>query len=685
MNSSQAMRFKMRVSVLLLMMLVWCTTTAFGQIFTDSNLPIVIINTDNKIEIPDEPKIPAVMKIIFNGDGKRNYLTDQNTTASLNYNGKIAIEIRGSSTQTLPKKQYALTTVKSDNVTNNNVSLLGLPSENDWILNGLGFDPSLVRDYLSYNLMRMMGNYATRTVYCEVMINGDYKGLYILQEKIKAGSDRVDVVKIAATDNTLPNLSGGYITKADKTTGGDPVAWTMPCYLPGQTVAYIHELPKPENATYQQTSYIQSVFDLLSTAAHEGNKSFSDGYPAIIDIPSFVDYMIISEFASNVDSYQFSTFFHKDRGGKLRAGPIWDYNLTFGNDLFLWNYDRSKPDVWQFSNGDNEGSKFWKDLFDDAKFKCLVSKRWHELTQKDGPLNQVQIKAFIDQTDLIIGEAVLREKSRWNTFTNHQAEVGLIENFISTRTDWMNKNLAYDPSCSIDFIPSLVITKINYNPATSVDFPKSSDLEFIEITNNSFKEIDLSGFYFGGTGLVYQFKQGTTIKASSSLILASNSVAFESKYKLKPFDQFSRNLSNTSQKLLLLDGFGNKIDEVTYSKDAPWPDANGNGYFLDLKNPDSDNALPANWQLKNQLVVQTEIPGDPHLTFYPNPVQTELTIKALDSVNQLMIYSAQGQLIQMLFPYTTNCRLDMSQLNPGLYFVKLATPTGNFTIKIIKI
>ena len=68
---------------------------SFSQSFTDSNLPIVIIRTDKGIEIPDEPKIPASMKVIFNGQGKRNYLTDQNSTGSLNYNGKIMIEIRG--------------------------------------------------------------------------------------------------------------------------------------------------------------------------------------------------------------------------------------------------------------------------------------------------------------------------------------------------------------------------------------------------------------------------------------------------------------------------------------------------------------------------------------------------------------------------------------------------------------
>ena len=675
----------MSLSILFSLFLLLCSTFSFAQTFTDSNLPIVLINTDKGIEIPDEPKIPATMKIIFNGEGKRNYLSDQNTPASLNYNGKIMIEIRGSSTQSLPKKQYGLTTVKADNVTNNNVSLLGLPSENDWILNGLGFDPSLMRDYLSYNLMRMMGNYATRTVYCEVMINGDFKGLYVLQEKIKAGSDRVDVTKIATTDNVLPNLSGGYITKADKVSTGDIVAWTMPCYLAGQTVTYIHELPKPENATYQQTSYIQSVFDALATASHDGNRSFKDGYPAIIDVPSFVDYMIMSEFSSNVDSYQFSTFFHKDRGGKLRAGPIWDYNLTYGNDLFLWNYDRSKPDVWQFSNGDNEGSKFWKDLFDDAKFKCLLTKRWHELTRENAPLNLTQIVSFLNQTDQVIAEAVVREKARWNTFTNHSLEVGLVEKFIETRTDWMNKNLPNENSCGNDFIPSLVISKINYNPATSTDFPKSNDQEFIEITNNSNKDIDLTGDYFGGTGLIYQFPNDAVIKANTSIYLASNSATFESKYKIKPFDQYSRNLANAGQKISLLDGFGNIIDEVSYSKDLPWPNAYGNGYFLELKNLDSDNNLAENWTISNQLSTTVEIPKEPKLDFYPNPVQNQLTIKALDFINQLTVYSAQGQLIRLTFPFSTNYLLDMSQLNSGLYFIKLATPSGNHTLKVLKL
>ncbi len=192
-----------------------------GQAFTDSNLPIVIITTDGGVSIPDEPKVKATMKIIDRGPGQRSYVSDQNNTAYLNYNGRIGIEIRGSSSQESPKKCYGLTTRLADNVSNNNVSLLGMPQENDWILGGMVFDTAMVRDYFCYNLSRQMGNYASRAVYCEVIINNDYKGLYMLQEKLKSDDNRIDVTKIGVTDNTLPDLTGGYITKADKRTGGD--------------------------------------------------------------------------------------------------------------------------------------------------------------------------------------------------------------------------------------------------------------------------------------------------------------------------------------------------------------------------------------------------------------------------------------------------------------------------------
>ncbi|MRR20381.1 secretion system protein Por, partial [bacterium] len=321
-----------------------------GQTLTDSNLPIVIISTDGGLNILDEPKIKATMKIIDRGPGQRNYVSDQYNAAYLNYNGRIGIEIRGSSSQESPKKSYGFTTRMADDVTNNNVSLLGMPEENDWVLGGMIFDTALIRDYLCSNLSRMMGNYASRASYCEVIINNHYHGLYILQEKLKADDERIDVTRIAKTDILLPNLTGGYITKADKKTGGDQIAWTMYSWT-GANVDYIHELPKQEDVLTSQNNYIKNEFFKLEATAKNGDVSVSSGYPSIIDVPSFIDYMILNEFASNADAYTYSTYFHKDRNGKLRAGPVWDLDLTYGNDLFMWYLDRSKTNVWQFQYG----------------------------------------------------------------------------------------------------------------------------------------------------------------------------------------------------------------------------------------------------------------------------------------------------------------------------------------------
>lgn len=678
-----------KTSTVFFLLLFLFSNSAKSQTFTDSNLPIIIINTDINpatnlpTEIPDDPKILATMKIIKRPDGSRNYLTDISNNAYLNYNGRIGIELRGSTSQSLPKKPYGLTTLKANNTSNNNVSLLGMPAENDWILNSLAFDPSCIRDYISYNLSRQIGDYASRTVYCEVVINGNYQGLYILQEKIKSNVNRVNVIKMADSDNTLPNVSGGYITKADKTTGGDPVAWTMPSY--SGSVDFIHELPKPENITTQQNAYIKSQFQGLETTANTHNTDLAAGYSSIIDVPSFVDYMILAELASNVDSYQFSTYFHKDKEGKLRAGPIWDFNLSYGNDLFSWGLDRSKYDVWQFSNGDNEGAKFWRDLFNDTTFKCYFSKRWNELTLQGKPLNFSSLTQFIDETVSYISEAKVRENQKWGTIPNDASEINYLKAFLYNRINWINTQLGSFSSCSNIETPSLVITKINYNPGTSASFPTSNDLEFIEIKNTGSTTVNLTGVYLRELGVSYQFPASSTITANQSIYITSNKTAFESKYGVTAFGQFSRNLPNTSQKIVLADGFGNTIDSVEYSNTAPWPSADGNGNYLQLSSTDLDNALPSSWTAASDnnlsLPENNELKN---LILYPNPVTNSLTIQASQPILTYKMYDELGRLLHESKQNTTTLKTDWSSYPQGIYFISISNENGRSTKKIIK-
>lgn len=641
--------------------------------FESSSLPLVLIETFNNQQIPDEPKIAASMKIIKRNDGLPNTLQDVHDPSSLDFSGNVRIEIRGSSSQALPKKSYGFTTYDTNNSDKKNVSLLGMPSENDWILNGLAFDPSLLRDYVSYNLARAMGQYTTRTQYCEVFINGEYIGLYLLQEKLKADDNRININTIEAGDNHLPKLSGGYITKADKTTGGDPIAWTMPNYN-GWVTEFIHEVPKPSDASNQQTEYIRSVFEELRSTTSVGNSSIANGYPSIIDIPSFIGFFIINELASNPDAYQFSTYFHKDRNGKLRAGPVWDLNLSFGNDLFLWGFDRSHTDIWQFEF-ENVGATFWKDLFDSEEFNCRLAKRWNELRQQGQALHLNSLMQRIDESVSLFEEAIDREDAKWNTIGSHADEIVNMKEWIAQRVSWMDARLLASGSCFNPTLPDLVISKIHYHPSS--DRFDEDDLEFIEITNKGTSPVDLTGVYFGGTGLVYQFQVGAMIAAGQQIFIANDADTFEEAYGTSPFGEFSRNLSNNGRSIELLDAWGNQIDIVSYSDDAPWPaEADGDDSYLELININADNNDAINWKATSQEGLVTGIDELSTAKVYPNPGSNYIIIQSQSVLNEIRVLDINGRLIDKKTPQLSAYYYSTQLLPAGVYLLLIQNKQG---------
>jgi spore coat protein CotH len=661
------------------------TLTAKAQNFTDSNLPIVVIETDGGANIPDEPKVLATMKIIWHQDGSRNYLTDIDNPEFLNYDGRIGIELRGSSSQMFNKKPYGLETLQDDDVTNNNVSILGMPEENDWILNSLAYDQTGMRDVLSYELSNRLGQYASRSVYCEVMINGNYKGLYVFMEKIKPDKNRVNIEKMDETCNQYPEVTGGYITKADKT-NGDPVAWTMQGYGGGwgwgNSTDFIHHYPKPSDITNAQNNYIHSVFTDLEREAGRHNTTISSGIPTVIDIPSFVDFMMIAEFASNVDVYSFSTFFHKDRMGKLRAGPVWDYNLAYGYDAFG---NRSKYDVWQFSNQDNNGPKFFKDLFDTDLFRCYFAKRWFELTEPGQPLNYDFVCSRIDEIDEEISEAVARDNQRWNQMNQHAQYVNNMKTWLQQRINWLNNNIGSYQGCAEVDLPPLVISKIHYHPMDwwGID---GDHLEFIEITNNGNEEVDLTGIYFRELGLSYVFPNNSHLGAKEALVLCSDSLVFMDYYNITPFGQYTRKLSNKSENLVLADAWGNIIDQVHYSDSLPWPmEADGNGPYLQLKDLDSDNSLPENWTIGDDLTGVKKLIDNQDIAIYPNPTSGKIHIVLSENAMRCQIIDLIGNVLSETAISSPRFDLDLSSLPSGMYLVKVQFEDGRMAFrKVVK-
>lgn len=460
-----------------------------GMQFTSSNLPIFVIDTKGE-PIINEYKITADMGVIFNGEGVRNNLTD----AYNNYNGKIGIEIRGSSSQMFPKKQYAVET--RDALGNDlDVSLLGFPSESDWILFAPYNDKSLMRDVLAYRIASDMGRYASRSRFCEVVLNGEYVGVYVLLEKVKRDANRVNIKKLEVPDTAGTALTGGYIIKIDKTDGESNDGWYSN-YLPYPQSSfktfYQYHYPKPENIVEQQKSYIQqSIFNFETIMYYSNNISDpATGYPKYLDVDSFVDFVLVNETAKNVDGYRLSTYLYKNRDDintKIFAGPVWDFNLGFGNANY---YDGWTTTGWEIEYltdyiNNQSGEYFltpfwWKKLYNDNYFRNKVYARWQIL--KNQKLNASQIIGYIDSLTILLDESKTRNFTKWpvlgewvwpNYYVGQtfQQEITYLKNWIINRLIWLDQNMIGQPTQieeENNLIPTEFALKQNYpNPFNS--------------------------------------------------------------------------------------------------------------------------------------------------------------------------------------------------------------------------
>ncbi|RJQ60784.1 MAG: T9SS C-terminal target domain-containing protein [Stygiobacter sp.] len=442
---------------------IFCSKNIAQVTLTSSNLPIIVINTNGQT-IKDEPKITATMGVIDNSTGNRNNITDPFN----NYNGKIGIEIRGHSSQLFPKKQYGIE-LRDDAGNDVKAALPGMPEDSDWILNANYSDKSLLRNVIAYKLGNDLSRYATRTKFCEVVLNNQYIGIYILQEKIKRGKNCVNIKKIETTDITGDALTGGYIIHIDRIDAGDKYFVSdYPSVYPKvprqpSPINYIISYPNEEDLQPAQLTYIKNYVGQFETTLTKAtyNDPF-DGYYDYIDIDAWVDYILAAEFTKATDAYRLSAYLYKNRdseNGKLVYGPMWDYDLAFG----LADYGDGWPSSnWIAPVDPSEGSinrPFWiKKIFNDPVIFNKIAKRWH--TIKQTVFNPQTIMKFIDESVLYLTEAGNRNFQKWpelfnpavyiwpnkNRFTNYNDEILYLKVWINQRYTWMDANLPADYS-----------------------------------------------------------------------------------------------------------------------------------------------------------------------------------------------------------------------------------------------
>ena len=421
------------------------TTNQIVEIPLEDKLPQVYLNTNSQ-EIPDEPKIIAEISIENKGE--------------ITYEGLIGIEIRGQSSQMFPKKQYGFETRDSANE-DIDVSLLGLPEEEDWILHAPYSDKSLIRNALIYDLSRDIGRYASRLVFVELILNNTYDGLYILMEKLKRDKYRIDINKLKSDENEGEDLTGGYILKLDKEDSYNQLnSFTStirpPNSINNQQIRFVFDTPNEEDITDEQRNYIKSYINSFENTLN--SNQFSDlenGYSKYINVDSFIDFFILNELSNNVDGYRLSTWLVKDKNELLSIGPIWDFNLAFGNANYCGG---ERYDVWAYKFNERCSQDFWQIPFwwnrfmEDPNFKNLLQQRWNTLRNYE--LSEDVILSKIDNYINLFESSGSREANfrRWqilgeyvwpNNFIggSYPDEINYLKEWISNRLAWLDREI----------------------------------------------------------------------------------------------------------------------------------------------------------------------------------------------------------------------------------------------------
>lgn len=429
--------------------------------FFSSDLPIVRINTDGK-PISDNPKTDGIIELIDNGPGVRNY-PDQTITA---FSGPMGIEFHGNSSQGFPKKSYRFE-LRDEAGEDLDVSLLGMGSTSDYVLSAQFSDKTLMRNALTYDLSRQLGQYASRTRFCEVLLNGTYQGVYVLTERIKRGEDLVDISKLKDTDIAGVEMTGGYIIKIDwNTTPGWNSQFSQP-NNPDIFPYFQYEYPRWDRLQPEQALYIRNYVDSFEVALKSSLYQHPvNGWRRFADEKSFLDFMILNELSKNVDGYRLSTYFHKDRddkGGKIKMGPTWDFDLGWLNADYC---DAFNPNGWAYNLnyvcGDAGVPFWWERLMADPKFRQNLNCRWNLL--RSTILHLDNIHAMIDSMALVVNESQERNFKQWpilgtyvwpnpgNLPNTYEGEVNKLKGWVNERIVWLDDIInLYAPSVNANF------------------------------------------------------------------------------------------------------------------------------------------------------------------------------------------------------------------------------------------
>ena len=430
---------------------------------TSTNLPIVIVNTNVTIA---NTEISGNIKIIDNVSG-----INQPADVPV-HTGFIGIKVRGSNTS--PKKSYSVETWANVSGTiNQNVSLLGMPQENDWVLMSIYPDRSLLRDLTGCYIYNQMGYYATRMRPVEVIINqgsGDvYAGVYLFGEKIKRDSARVDLATLLPIDNNGDEVTGGYIIKIDESNDlSFPSTYPAPYGTTAQTIDFHYDEPADGDISNPQKTYIQNWMNDFEDALSAANYQDTNlGWRLYAAKTWFRDYLIFNEVIKDNEAYRKNTYLYKDKLKKLRIGPPWAMEKSLYNTA---DCNAADPTGFAYMYGQACNTStylppfWWEKMMTDTLFVTELKCRYTQL--RSSTLDTATIFQYIDSISNLLNVTQAgntpqgRNFTQWQIFgvnlinepgggpINYADEISRIKTFINNRLTWLDAQW-YTQTCAV--------------------------------------------------------------------------------------------------------------------------------------------------------------------------------------------------------------------------------------------
>lgn len=458
---------------------------------SETNLPIVFIDVDGKMILREE-RITAKIKIIDNGTGKTNYADlAAHPDQKVDYEGYISLKYRGNSSfNSSDKKPYGFKTIAKpleEGGKKVKVSLLGLGKDNDWALLAPFSDKSMIRDVLTFELGRPYFDWVPSSRHVEVVVDGKYYGIYILTERPGKGKNRLNLHDPGEDGG---DLTGDWRVEIDR---DDEDHYYRSKYHPygrygtvdnTKYITYQYDDPEYEDfadlPAGTEKAIQKSIDDMEDCFASDNYKDPVNGYRKYIDVTSFIDYMLSTEFTFNVDGYRLSSHMYKYSETRAKNEgldsrwkcTLWDFNIALGNADY---YKGSRTDLWQYDMNSRETDNqlvpfWWKRLIDDPAYQTDLKARWAEYREGQYADNRIDAKIDSLATLLTSGGAMERNEAAWGMFGRYvwpnayvgysfNDEISYLKRWIKNRLTFMDKKLL--PQEKTDIRPVTVASGYN--------------------------------------------------------------------------------------------------------------------------------------------------------------------------------------------------------------------------------